>query len=243
MAIITLDAFVCDPIIHEMFPIVSADNYLPKWWKNLPNVFERPNDNDMIMPHQTMKACDGFVELYKNSFIFPLWCDYTLETKVNYFAYHHFSTSVFELISHDRRQYGETFDDYIHLKLTSPWIMRETTGIKFLLKSPEWSSPISWKYVHVPSGIVDFRYQHSSHVNFFVNNEERRIEFSAGSPLLQFVPLTEKKVEIKCHLIDEKEYNKMQQIHLRPFRSQKAFSRFKNFFVKKNKCPWDLMKG
>lgn len=243
MSKVVLDAFVCDPIIHEMFPIDSAQNFLPKWWKTLPMFYEQNDENGIAIQRQTMKACDGFIDLYRNSLIFPLWCDFTLTTEVNYFAYHHFSTSTFELISHDQRQYGNAFDAYIHLKLTSPWILREKQGIKFLLKSPEWTNPESWNKVFIPSGVIDFKYQYTSNINFFVNNQKDRIEFKAGSPLLQIVPLTEKNIEIKTHLIDEKEYQKMQRVHLRPFAHQKAFARFKNFFVKKNKCPWDLLKG
>ena len=46
----------------------------------------------------------------------------------------------------------------------------------------------------------------------FVSNKTQKINLNAGQPLVHLVPLTEYDVEIKTHLLEKKEYEKMQDL-------------------------------
>jgi hypothetical protein len=51
-----------------------------------------------------------------------------------------------------------------------------------------------------------------------------RIELEAGTPLVHLIPVTDKKVQIKCHLVDDKEYHYVSNRTLYPV--------FKNRYAK-----------
>ena len=58
------------------------------------------------------------------------------------------------------------------------------------------------------SGTVSYKYQHSSHINMFINLEkDKNLIIEANSPMVHIMPLTENKVIFKNHLIDDKEFN------------------------------------
>jgi hypothetical protein len=56
----------------------------------------------------------------------------------------------------------------------------------------------SW---HVLPGVIDFKYQHATNVNF-VAPRGKRFQMTAGMPLAQLIPLTDKEVDLRLHMID-----------------------------------------
>jgi hypothetical protein len=85
-------------------------------------------------------------------------------------------------------------------------------------------------------GVLDFKYQNGTNINFFLNNTIRnQVLLEAGTPMLHMIPLTEKKLEIKLHLIEEIEYTKM-------FALNNATPKFSGNYAEKKKlnatCPF-----
>ena len=194
---------------------------------------------EIDVPANTIKTCDGMVDLYKSGFIIQLWTDVITVTD-EFGDWKYTSKSEFKITGNNRRQFGENFDNYIHLKFVSPWIIREKTGVNFLLTSPVWNNANYWNYLHVLPGIVNFKTQSSSHVNMFVNKTNQTLHMEAGMPLVHVIPLSENKINIKCHLIDKDEEKKLDP-SLSYFSFLNGHKKFKKMTEKKeseSKCPF-----
>ena len=206
---ITIDAFTNVTGVYEYFPIQNANKFVPDWWKRIPGYLDLPNSVGINVKTPTLKTCSGFIDLYNKGFVLPLWADLIFETKKTGEYAFQFSNPESTMNSHMSQQFGGQIKDYIHLKLISPWYLKEKTGIKFLLFQPSWNHINSCPDFTIPPGIVDFKSQVVSNINMFVPAKDARYEVKNNTPLLHIIPLTDKDLEIKHHLVDDKEFNKI----------------------------------
>ena len=72
---IVVDCFTDNYSINELFPIQTANNFYPDWWKNLPKTYDAMNKWGLRVSQSTMKKCPAIIDLYKTGFIMPLWSD------------------------------------------------------------------------------------------------------------------------------------------------------------------------
>jgi hypothetical protein len=207
---IVLDCFTSDAGAFNYTPIVKAIKTVPDWWKSLPN----PGSGTAFLEkdekpgkHQNMKRCYGFIELYKRGFILEHWCDVNIGVEYDNvsFSYSTGSTPV----SHHPSQYNNSFKDFQHLKLNSPWSIREKTGVKFMWIGASWSFedlPIT-----IMPGIFDFKYQSATNCNMFFpkSNERKEFMIKIGQPLMHGIPLSDDNIEIRNHLVTEEEYKRI----------------------------------
>ena len=105
------------------------------------------------------------------------------------------------------RSIGNGFPEYNHIKLNSPWIFQEKTGIKFLWMGAEWALD---KYnIKVLPGVINFDIVSYTNVNIMFPKDDKDFFVSVGQPLVQLIPLSEKKLVLKNHLINRNEYDTM----------------------------------
>lgn len=245
---VVLDCVTSNPAINELYPIVKSSEVLPKWWKQLPDKFvcnRNPEFDNLDMYNATMKTCTGFVDLHKNSISIPLSCDVNVQTKDNgvfgyMFADNTGAEKCLAIDSHNRQEFGSEFDHLIHLKIVSPWLLFEKTGINFHATMPFWHHIKRLNQLFIPPGVVNYKFQHSSHINIFVPKVNDLIKFSAGIPLLNLMPLTEKKVKVKTHVVDDLEYTQLlKKVMLR----SKFFGSYniqKSISKSKKTCPFNF---
>jgi hypothetical protein len=196
---ITVDCFTTIPELVTLFPVVNSNNLLPDFWKTLPNTIEH---NNRTVP--TMKTCPGANGLYKQGFIMPAWTDITIDTNQNKLTW--FPDSI--AATHPSQQWGDKgFSDYYHIKLYSPWAIKEKSGVKFLLTNTFWHD--STFKPRIVNGLIEFKYQHHSNINMFVPKliTPKIIKIPAGKELAQFIPLSDKRVDLKFHVINDNEMN------------------------------------
>lgn len=202
---ITIDIFTTSENAFSFSPVEQATKFIPNWWKNLSttcNSIEGPN---LKIQRPTMKTCQGFIDQYKQGCIIPLWSDCVIETTDDMYKYV-FADAESEIGNHHIAQMGEKFSNFIHVKLKSPWFIKETKGIKFQTMQPTWNT-FDKKFTVLP-GVVDYKIQHTTDINILLEKNQR-YELSQGQPLLHILPITEKNVAYKCHYITEKEFNKI----------------------------------
>ena len=207
---ITVDAFTYLPHVYEFFEIKKAIECAPNWWKVLPNTYDESRKQGLFFPVSTLKRCQGFVELYKTGFIMPMWTDVIIEThESGQYTYQAADGTDF-IITHNSKQFGETIRQFhIHMKFNSPWLLSEKTGVKFLWTEPTWNNVLPNVGIRVLPGIVEYKYQGSTHVNMFVPKKTQRIEIGANDPLVHIIPVSDNDVTLKNHLVDDKEYIKI----------------------------------
>ena len=155
---ITLDCFTPIPELPDLFPIVNSGKMMPKWFKDLPVTQDYKG-----ISRGTMKLCPGVNDYYKMGFIIPAWRDFKIE--VNSGIPNVMPEGAADV--HNPIQWGKGLDGYGHVKLVSPWRIKEKTGIKFLFTNSFWQ-----KHRHnyfVPNGIIEYKYQCTTNVNMVIS--------------------------------------------------------------------------
>lgn len=210
---VVLHCYTARPEVYNFAPIKKASAFLPDWWKELPKTYKREN---AMQEFGTMKMCSGFTDLYSKGFIMPLWSDVKVmigkkgEQDQNAPAYRYqFSDLVSKMGHHPTSQHNDAYPltNYQHLKLTSPWVFACEEDIDFLQIQPFWNFSQPEK-MFAPPGVVSFKYQVGTNINTFWvrENEDVTHDMPFMQPLLQYIPLTEKKVTLKLHLVSDAEF-------------------------------------
>ena len=237
-SVIHLDSFTTNSGIHDLFPIQSSNNFIPDWWKNIPKTYSEKDEYGIVTQHATMKSCVGFLDLYKTGFIIPNWSDVIFRTYPDgSWAYKQAAENLPQITSHNSNQYGD-LQNLIHAKIESPWIITEKTGVSFLFTDPKWNKLKNINDFVVLDGVVNFKYQHSTHINIFIQQKDNQINLNAGDPLVHLIPLSDKKVKIKNHLVDETEYTNIKNKSSYCSKFSKKYMFNKNIKDSKQKCPF-----
>jgi hypothetical protein len=194
-------------IAFEYFPIDYASNFIPRWWKDIPNNICSDdfghNHKSKRMP--TMKRCPGVIEYYKKGFMLPLWTDIEFVCQNNevhtFFADHN---TRYE--SHPDFEKGNFLSDgnWKHVKLISPWIISTSSNIGFNRMQPHWNLNYLNENVLIPNSYTDYFFNHAVNPQMFIHTVKNGVtNIDAGMPLAHLVPLTEKKM--KLHILYDEE--------------------------------------
>jgi hypothetical protein len=214
---VVVDCFTSMPIIADEYAIRRAIKLAPSWWKSLEDSFEVPTSIGIKRKLHTLKFCKGFTDLYKNSWIMPLWTDIFVQTAEDG-GYKYLTPNDFGdkfINGHFPKQHEGAFNSYIQLKVASPWIIREKKGVNFLYKGADWSLVDDQPDVRILDGVVNYKSQASSNISMLVPKKQADYKFYAGSPLMMFVPLTEDDVLFKIHSVTTAEFDELSKLHSR----------------------------
>jgi hypothetical protein len=205
---IVVDCFTANPGIYTHHPIFMANESFPDWWK--PIKATTTTERYGIEHEQaTIKRCDGIIGLYSYGFCIPLWSDLIIESNTQgEFRFLYSSEDNPPITTHTRNQFSSYFDNLIHIKIQSPWLIEEKTGVNFHFNQAAWSLLHHSYHMNIVPAIINFKDQSSTHINLFMPKKQNRIELVAGQPLLHIIPLSDKKIILKNHLISEEEHKR-----------------------------------
>lgn len=214
--------------VYTYSPIVHGEKTFPDWWKKLEkNVQIHP----MHTPYKfgrTMKTCVGFTDFFINSVSLRLHTDVYLTMAKNKigdslgytglkmdninpnFRWVAKSSSKAIIEEHAPEQYGDFIDikEQQHMKLVSPWLFECKEDIPWVSVGNCWNEKLVNK-ITVLSGILNFKYQSTTNINFITSYPKEDIEtifLPFGTNLVNFFPLSDRKVKIHNHLISENEF-------------------------------------
>jgi len=163
-----------------------------------------------------MRHCAGFIDYFKKGFMLPLWCDLALKigkkgtTRYQY----RFSDNQSSLTVHSFEQANNFLDvkEWQHLKINSAWKIFCKSNVDFLLVKPGWEIPLL-EHFHYPAGVLNFKDNHALQVNMFAKRQEEDIEIILpfDMPLMHIIPLTERKVVLKFHIVTVNEFMRIDQ--------------------------------
>lgn len=232
---IVIDTFTCREEVISYAPIVSMVNYFPDWWKDT-KPYNKTKMGDSEIQTSTIKKCNGLIELYKTGFVLPLWSDLKIDTRETGDFSYGFSCTWGIIISHNRNEFDQINDRYIHLKIISPWLFKEKSGVNMVATSPKWSHLNNdMNIADVLPGCVKYNTQCTTNINIFLPKQINDILIEHNTPLLHIIPISEKKVVVKNHLISESEFNQKMG-------ADKNAISFNNIYNKKeklkSKCPF-----
>jgi hypothetical protein len=207
---ITLDCFTTNETIIKTAPVDFATKHFPEWWKNLPSEYV-----DGFFSRPTMKNCAGMNDLYGYSIAIPLWSDFALHTNNNQFEWQ-FSDKKTNVGNHNIQKQANGFlpSNYSHLKIISPWNFKCKKDINWMWNTPFYNFS-QYPDIVIPNAIINFKHQIKTNINFlFRSDEDKTILLKQGTPLVLLTPLTDKKIEIVRHLIDEKEFQNQKRTNI-----------------------------
>lgn len=190
---ITLDCFTHCSYVYESFKL-KKEAY-PKW------------ANDDLLKNESFNI------LYKNSIAVPLWTDLTIQVdtfgNVKYDLLQN-SSFKFVLNNYPPDKYHElTFSNVILLNLNCPWVLKEKEGIKFSFNGLLWNYIKEVDKFWFLNKILSFKDPKSLDIDFLITLKPSYQGIEAGKEIMQLIPMTEKEVDIKHHLVDEKEIIKL----------------------------------
>ena len=230
---ITLDCYTTDPQVYEHAKIQKAGSFIPDWWKSLPKG----------APFSTMRQCEGFTELYKKSFVLPLWSDFDVSIDGDHFHWQ-YADNLSTAENHTKHQFGEwvSEDSILQLKLNSPWRLRCDKEVFFQWSDVTWDKDRVFKYT-TPTAIVEYKYQHAANVNLLFNKERvQELRLHHGTPLVFITPITEDKVVLKHHLVSASEMQEIDTPHPSMYVGRYAAAK-KHAKKKESKCPFGFGGG
>ena len=204
-----LDCFTYRPEVYEYYPIDYSHKFYPDWWKKLPKNY---TSEEFWGRNATMKTCLGFNLFYSNSITIPLWTDMDIKLDKGNSIELRFADQTTTGGTHSSLQSSGMLNEneYSHFKLQSPWRFTCKEEVRWT-----WTQTLYNFYnvgdIIIPPGIVDYKYQHGTNINMFINllNNKKLMSLDANQPLVNITPLSEKKVKLHTHLVDEKEFGKI----------------------------------
>jgi hypothetical protein len=247
---IELHCYTDNKMVYDCFKIQHGTNFYPQWWKDLPKYPKIPTHNTSL----SMKGCYGFLKLYKNSFVIPLWSDLLISNKKNQvnIAYNNienepikkilkFSNVIFKLEHHNIDQFKNLVDhnEWTQFKLATPWLIECKENINFLSIDCSYNKEKIFGDVILVPGMFNFFIENEPNVNGFVKNNTEDILLSAGTPLIHIVPLTERPIKIFCHL-DPYKFDVLKSSQFFSFYNVGQNKLKQLLKVKDQKCPFTL---
>lgn len=203
---IHVDCFTTNVHAFELFPIDNSLEFIPEWWTHAPKEYKVRD----LFPSSTIKRCPAIINQYKYGIIIPLWSDLAVSSKGGTNWEIKFSDPKTNMEQHDAGQWSAYADPtkFTHIKLKSPWALKTKDEIYWTYSKPVWNFPAGDKLIVAP-GVLEFKHQHSTHVNLFIPTSDAFSQvFTAGQPISQMIPLSDKEVVVHRHLIDEAEYDR-----------------------------------
>lgn len=216
---IKLDAYTCENASYTN-PICELRKHLPEWWKELSSTATTSQN----FTTKTMKSCNGFVDYHASALTIPMWTDIVFD--IGESIEDGISCNYDSLQVHPFEQRGGYLpaEKYQHVKLIVPWIIECKEDIKFAFVANIWALE-NPEYVIIPPGVIDFKSQHSAHLNMFFPYDGRKKQFviKTGTPIINLIPLTDRKCDIEIHPISEYEFIEKNNSHIPSEKSKCPF--------------------
>lgn len=213
---VVIDCFTYDDAAFNLYPIRKAMPYYPDTLKQMPmaaSTVDTSTNIQFTMP--TMKACTGITGLYKHGAILPFWTDYVCQPKRAIFekksklglADGHAQRG---LVEHQRIQFPGMFEDYVNVKFSGVWQIKEPTGLDVLLIPTTYNlNNYNYNFL-IPPAMSYYDLQTQLNLQMFVRADSPDFTLYAGTPMVHLIPITEREVEWKKHLVTHEEWIKIQ---------------------------------
>ena len=206
---IVLEFYTNQQYVMDQCQPMLAKNFIPEWWKSLPSSRSETNlhTEGSPVPISSMKQCAAINDILREGVIVPSWCELHLSCD----PYGVLDQRVFPehtaLLPHDEQDWNFHKPNYSHVKIGSPWLVKEETGVKWVWTTPDWHQKDPLAYWGVP-GIIEYKHQHAMLNNLMIPFKGK-VKINTGDPWLQLVPMSDKPIEVKCQLVSDEEMNRL----------------------------------
>jgi hypothetical protein len=235
---IVLDCFTANSNAMQN-KIDHAHKFIPDWWKTAPK-----NINHDFYSTSTLKRCQGLIDTYRQGLMIPLWSDIAFKIQDGSYQWQ-YADGISEATHHDTKQFDFYVNpkDYGHIKLNSPWIFKSKDNIKFYWTKPFWNYKPNNPYFII-DGVIDFKYNPSTHINMFLNlTMNHSFIINAGLPIIHAMPLSDKEIVIKTHLVSNEFMTQNQKSAYTFINKYKNSKKSIIKEEKESKCPFSFLRS
>ena len=215
---IIVDCYTHNEFAYNFAKINYGYHYIPEWWKKT-SQFVQPSDTSQYhysdAKEMTNRNCPGFVQYYKKSIVLPMWCEMLIQItrKGEDNLFHWESSNKCDVQFHPQFQFEKfSRQEGFSLKIMSPWYLKCKENIDFAYSQPVWSQrDLLFNLILLP-GILNFKNQMATHLNYFFERGDapKEVRIQPRTPMLMLHPLSERKVKLRHHYIkkegDEKSF-------------------------------------
>ena len=196
---------------YNLFPAVETRRIIPEWFKTCP---KSSFNWSKFIPYRTVRGCPGIINYINSGFVTPLWSDVNIKTNPeqiewysakedpNFFQYH-------ETLGQSPGFYNNQF----MLNTMSPWkIQKRKQDIKIISVFAQYHHSKSLPY-SLMQGTVNTKM--TTALNFFIAfpKTNATYELKAGDIFIQYIPLSDKQLVIKNHLVSKQEFINLSKEH------------------------------
>ena len=238
---IVIDCFTDNHFVFETSKINRANKFFPEWVKQLPT----PSASTL-----NIRTCPGLKDLYKKSFVIPSWTEIDFIIKPDS-SFEWKSASKMIIASHPENQFEGIFSGQkvCQIKIVAPWILKCNADLNILIHDPFWNRNKINDF-QVSPGIMNINYINQCNINAFTDvdlSSPKQIKIEPFSPLAFLTPITDKDVEIKLHLVSEREMESFAKQHyfsgLHGHKKMKlAADKIQELNKPESKCPFGFKK-
>lgn len=238
---VVLHCYTDKPDVYNFSAIKEAKHFIPEWWKRAPKSYKESDNIFNSRDFPTIKGCSGFTDLYRQGVMLPMWSDCSVivgEVGSNAFKYE-YSNGYSHAQAHPESQRGGHYPDknYLHLKFESEWALVCEEDVNFLLTAPIWNSDTPENLTVFP-GILNIKYEPHVNINVLFKRENTAVKYFIpfGLPMVHLIPLTERKLVVKTHLISSVELNRIRAVSAKT----KFLGMYRNNkkILQASKCPF-----
>lgn len=227
---VTLNLYTDRADVYHWSQLQEAKKHKPKWWRDL----KSESDAVGTEASQSMRHCAGFNKLFAKAFFAPMWCEAHGHIYPDGNWQFSFADQVSMAREHPASERGKFMadDKYQNIKFISPWYASCDESVDFLFTNADYFDE-SNKDLIVLNGVVDFKNQSSLNINTMIKRSAdcKEIFIKKDTPMYMLIPLTERRVVLKHHLVTTQDLKRM---------SQKKFPTlyFVNNYRKIKSCPF-----
>lgn len=187
----------------EFAPVKPAKEVFPQWWKDTEsgsfdwNTFSRKN---------TTKSCVGIINQISTGLIFPMWCDLAVRWNNEGFEYS-YADEVSKATGHNliNTEAPNFLPDHHIMKIISPWFVKSKVKLQYMFPYYHHLTPPNF---NITPGIVTPIKGYSA-ANIFLtfkkSNQVQNLMIKNNTPIMQAIPLTDKKVVYRIEEMSERE--------------------------------------
>ena len=180
---------------------------MPTWTQSCP----RSSSHKDPLSTQTLTKCMGLHTYFQKGFVLPMWSDVSITIGprgTSEYTYQYADQkSCIHAHSPDQMNNYYPADEYQLLKFISPWCIVPSESVDCLYSQPQWNSK-EYEDLHVLGGVVDPFYMPEINVNAVIKrgDDEKNLLLKFGASLMHIMPITERKVILRNHLVSSEDY-------------------------------------
>ena len=207
---VVVDCYTFSSYAYNYAKIDHARKHIPEWFKNQKALTEAGTG--------TIKHCPAVADYYTKGIVIPLWGEVEITVNPKGSAAGDFtwaaSNEDFDLNvgSHDKVQWGGFGSaDLRNIKFMCPWHLKTREEVNFLWSQPTWSQPDTFRGLAGLPGVVGFKTNGGTHINYVVELQDVQQRFTLAplTPMAILHPLTDRKIELRHHLISGDAYRRL----------------------------------